>query len=156
MVVPEMLMPGGPHLNADLLAWCAAHLSAGASFQIGSVAMGIARDNELLAVVAFDNFRRSPTGNPVSIECSIAAASPRWASKGTIRAILNYPFCQLGVQRVTALVQETNTRSVRMLDRLGFVREGYVRQAFEDGSSMIVTGILREEARRWLGDSIDG
>lgn len=154
MVVPEMLMPGGPHLNADLLAWCAAHLSPGASFQVGSVAMGVARDNELLAVAAFDNFRRSPAGKPLSIECSIAAVSPRWMTKGTIRAILQYPFCQLGVQRLTALVQEKNERSVKMLNGLGFVREGYVRASVEDGSGIYVTGMLREEARRWLGDTV--
>jgi RimJ/RimL family protein N-acetyltransferase len=156
MVIPEMLSPGGPHLNADLLSWCSAHLGPGASFQVGSVAMGVASGSELLAVAAFDNFRRGPSGRPLSIECSISAASPRWATRGTIRAILHYPFCQLGVQRVTALVQETNGRSIKMLNKLGFVREGYVRASAEDGTGIYVTGMLREEARKWLGDQIDG
>ena len=153
MVVPEMLTPGGTHLNANLLNWCAERLGFGSSFQSGSVAIGVARDGELLAVAAFDNYRTSPTnGAPLSIECSIAAESPRWATRKTIGGILSYPFCHLGVQRVTALVQERNARSIKFLNGIGFVREGFIRAAVDDGTGIYITGMLREEAKRWLGE----
>ncbi len=152
MVIPEMLTAGGTQLNANLLNWCAERLGFGSSFQSGSVAIGVARDNELLAVAAFDNYRTSPQGIPLSVECSIAAESPRWATKKTIAGILSYPFCHLRVQRVTAMVQEKNARSIKFLNGLGFVREGFVRAAVDDGSGIYITGMLRDEAKRWLGE----
>lgn len=157
LVVPEMLSPGGPHLNAILLEWCAVRLGDGASFPIGTVAVGIANGEtyeDLLAVAVFENFRRSPNGVPLNIDCSIAASSPRWMTRGTIRAILHYPFCQLGVQRLTAQVKEKNLRSRKMLKGLGFKEEGFIRDALEDGSGVFITGMLRDEAKRWLGDMI--
>lgn len=154
LVAPEILAPGGAHLNAMLLDWCASRLGQGCSFQMGSIAIGVADGDDLLAVAAFDNFRRSPTGAALNIECSIAADSPRWAKRSTIRAILSYPFCQLGVQRVTAFVQERNVRSIKFLNGIGFVREGFIRSSVDDGTGIYITGMLREEAKRWLGDSI--
>lgn len=150
MVVPEMLSPGGPMLNAMLLEWCASRVTNG-SFRNDAVGIGIAKDNDLLAVAVFDNFHKGRSGQPLNIDCSIAAESPKWASRGTIRAILHYPFCQLKVPRVTAMVAENNMRSRRMLERLGFVTEGYVRHCLDNGESMLVTGILRAEASRWIG-----
>lgn len=149
-----MLEAGGAHLNAILLDWCAARI--GGTFQVGSVAIGVARGNDLLAVAAFENYRKSNSGMPLSIECSIAADSPRWATKGTIRAILSYPFEQLQVQRVTAFVQERNERSRKFLAGIGFVCEGFIRGSVDDGTGIYVTGMLREESRRWLGDLLDG
>jgi len=153
MVVPEILAPGGAHLNQLLLDWCGARL--GCSFAAGSVAIGVARNNDLLAVAVFENYRTS-NGKPLSIECSIAADSPRWITKGTVRAILSYPFLQLGVQRITALVHETNERSVKFLNGLGFVREGYIRDALENGAGVYITGMLRAEAAKWLGGIVNG
>src|SRR6267378_1398954 len=150
LVAPAILDPGGAHLNAMLLDWCASRLGHGCSFQMGSIAIGVADEGNLLAVAAFDNFRRAPSGAALNIECSIAADSPRWITRSTVRAILSYPFCQLGVQRVTAFVQEKNKRSIKFLNGIGFVREGFIRSSVEDGSGIYITGMLREEARRWL------
>lgn len=151
MVVPEMLAPGGPALNAYLLEWCAARLNdPPARFQAGSVGIGIADGSHLLAVVAYDNFRKGRSGQPLNIECSIAADNPRWAARGIIRAILSYPFEQLRVPRVTAMVAEKNMRSRKMLERLGFVTEGRIRACLEGGEDMLITGMLREEANKWL------
>lgn len=159
MVTPAILQPGGPWLNNFMLEWCAQRLGEGMGFPVGAVAIGVGdtdTPNDLLAVAVFDNFRRSRDGKPLSIECSIAAASPRWANKSTIRAILSYPFCQLNVQRVTAMVKKSNERSQKMLKRLGFVEEGFVRHALDNEEGIYVTGMLREESRKWLGSLLDG
>lgn len=150
MVAPAIFSPGGAHLNALLLEWCSSRI--GGNFQIGSVAIGVAEGDSILAVAAFDNYRKSPAGKPLSIECSFAADSPRWITRGTIRGILSYPFCQLGVQRVTTFIREDNERSIKFTYGLGFVQEGYMRDCAEDGLGVHITGMLRAEARRWLGD----
>lgn len=149
-----MMEPGGPHLNAILLDWCSARI--GTTFQMGSVAIGVADGNDLLAVAAFDNYRKSASGLPLNIECSFAADSPRWAKRGMIRGILAYPFVQLKVQRVTTFIREDNERSIKFTYGLGFKQEGFMRDCTEGGAGVHVTGMLREESRRWLGDLLDG
>ncbi len=153
MVIPEMIAPGGPSLNAWLLQWCQLRLGTGGAFGIDAVSMGVAdENNNLLCVAAFDNYRRSSSGQALNIECAIAAASPRWATRGTIRAILAYPFCALKVQRMTVFIAVSNVKSAKLVTGLGFKPEGTIRAALDNGEDMLVLGMLREESRRWLGD----
>lgn len=155
MVTPQMFAPGGPALNALMLEWCQMRLKGG-GFGRDAVSIGVADEtNNLLCVAAFDNYRRGRDGQPLNIECSIAADSPRWAKRGTIRAILNYPFCTIGVQRLTIFVAASNARSYKLTQGLGFTLEGTIREALEDGEDLHVLGMLREESRRWLGDWLD-
>lgn len=155
MVVPEMVAPGGPALNAFLLDWCRQRLGVYGNFRPDAVAIGVANDkNELLSVTAFDNLHKARSGQLLNIECSVASATPRWVTKGTVAAILHYPFCQLKVQRVTTFVAAGNARSLKFTVGLGFKVEGHIRQALENGEDLIVTGMVREEAKRWLGDRI--
>jgi len=153
MVVPEMVAPGGPSLNAWLIQWCQMRLKTNGSFGLDAVSMGVADEKDnLLCVTVFDNFRKGRNGQALNIECAIAADSPRWANRGTIRAILHYPFCQLKVQRMTLFVAESNARSFKLTQGLGFKVEGMIREALEGGENLHVLGMLREESRRWLGD----
>jgi RimJ/RimL family protein N-acetyltransferase len=66
--------------------------------------------------------------------------------------LLRFAFEQLGLRRITADVDPRNHRSIRALERLGFQREGYLRQHYfvngeiQDG---LLFGLLRSEAP-WL------
>lgn len=155
LVIPDMLGPGGPDLNRLLLEWCRVHLPPGTVFQPGSVAIGVANGGDLLSVTAFDNFRVGPNREPVNIELSIASISPRWVNRGVVRGILHYPFCQLRVRRVTCLIGSKNERSLKFCEGLGFRREGLIREALGANEDIVILGLLREEARRWLGTLLD-
>ena len=49
----------------------------------------------------------------------------------TLRAILNYAFADLNLHRIEADVDPRNAASVRTLERLGFQREGYLRERWQ-------------------------
>ena len=46
----------------------------------------------------------------------------------TLKAVLNYAFTVLSFHRIEADVDPRNTASIRTLERLGFQREGYLRE----------------------------
>jgi RimJ/RimL family protein N-acetyltransferase len=46
----------------------------------------------------------------------------------TLNAVLNYAFAELNLHRIEADVDPRNAASVRTLERLGFQREGYLRE----------------------------
>lgn len=100
---------------------------AGSPFAPPFTAIGVADDaGAPLAGVVYSNY------NPVAgvIEVSMAAASPRWARRGVIRALLHYPFKQLAVQKVFAVLPSTNTRALRFIEGIGFRREGVLARQF--------------------------
>ena len=49
----------------------------------------------------------------------------------TLKAILNYAFTVLHLHRIEADVDPRNDASVRTLERLGFQREGYLRERWQ-------------------------
>lgn len=63
-----------------------------------------------------------------------------------LRSIFFYPFCQLRCKRMTALVDAQNVKSQRLVEHVGFVREGLMRDAAADGD-VILYGLLKRECR---------
>ncbi len=76
---------------------------------------------------------------------SIASESPMFATKGTIRALLHYPFIQQGCQKVWATTLHTNTKAERFLRKVGFVREGILRHQFGHKKHAAFFGLLKSE-----------
>ena len=48
--------------------------------------------------------------------------------KETLTAVFNYAFDELNFHRIEADVDPRNAASIRALERLGFQREGYMRE----------------------------
>lgn len=112
--------------------------------------IGLVNDqNNLQCACVYHDFRSK------SIEMSIAAINPKWATKGNIRAFLHYPFEQLNVGHVRAVIHHKNKRARRMVERIGFQHEGTLRQAAEDGKNLMIYGMTREDAVKWLGERTD-
>jgi RimJ/RimL family protein N-acetyltransferase len=65
--------------------------------------------------------------------------------------LLGFAFKELGLYRITADVDPRNARSIRSLERLGFQREGYLREHYRVSGEVqdgILFGLLRSEAAR--------
>lgn len=83
-----------------------------------------------------------------SVSMHIASdGSKRWLTRLFLRESFAYPFEQLGVQRVTGLVAASNPDALRFDLHLGFQVEGRMRAAAQDGSDLLVLGMLRQECR---------
>ena len=96
----------------------------------------------LLGVVVYSRF------SECNCEMSVVAASPKFLTRKALKAFFGYPFHQLKLPRVTAVVATNNKRAFNFNQRLGFVVEGYLRKWFADADG-IVLGMLKDECR-WL------
>lgn len=100
-------------------------------------------DGKILAVVVLNNFRKT------QCELSIVSDSPKWGSRAFIRDVFNFIFNYAKLHRITCLIAVDNDKSVKTCERLGFIREGKLRQAADDGSDLWVYGMLKTECR-WV------
>jgi RimJ/RimL family protein N-acetyltransferase len=91
----------------------------------------------------YNNYR------PPNIEITFVTSSPRWASKEAIRAMLRYPFVQLGCARLTAVTPAQNRPARAFLARLGFRQEGVHPDALPGGDA-VSYGLLARDAARWI------
>lgn len=125
----------------------------GAKFAASARAFGVTRGGRLVAGVVFDRWLE----RDANIEMSAAARGRLWLDRYVIDVVLGYPFRQLGCLRVTASVVPENTRARRILERLGFEKEGLVRNArvSEEGEprDVEIWGLLRETwDQRWASN----
>ena len=126
---------------ADRIAW----ISKGYRWPAAS-AIGLVADGEIIAGMVVHDYVPE-AGN---CQLSFAASRATWATKGSIAAMLAYPFGQLGCRRVTTFIARSNARAIRFNLGLGFKQEGCVRFGF-GGEDALVFGLLREEAPAWMG-----
>ena len=105
--------------------------------------MGIVHNGRLIAGLIFRDYK----GHDICID--IAAESPRWCQKGVLAAIFQYIFGQLGCIRCTGLQPASNTRAHRMIEGLGFTKEGVIRDGFKAGEDLWIYGMLKSECRWW-------
>ncbi|MHB8273074.1 GNAT family N-acetyltransferase [Bradyrhizobium sp.] len=131
--------------NCDeaLAAWAGQRL--GMEIAKPNTSIGVAHRGQIVAVAVFNNFRRP------NIEITFVTTSARWASPGAVKAILRYPFLQLGCKRVTAIIEATNQPARAFLCRLGFKLEGVHPDVFVSGAAETY-GLLLKDATRWVAE----
>lgn len=113
-------------------------------------AMILEKDGDIQAAVLFKGYLPKNS----SIEVHLAAVSGgRWLTRPFLRAAFEYPFGQLGVRRITALIAADNLPSIRWTEHCGFTREGVVREGWSETVDLFVYGLLKRECR-FLGGSI--
>ena len=67
-----------------------------------------------------------------------------------LHSLLDYGFGQLNLNRVEADIDPRNEASAKTLERLGFVKEGYLRERWIVGnevSDTVLYGLLQREWR---------
>ena len=105
-------------------------------------AIGIASSNKFLGGVVYHKLANE------NVEMTIATQSPRWSTRAHIRDLFAYPFVSLKVGRISTIVTSNNQRAIDMNARLGFVREGVLREFFKPHDA-VVFGMLQNECR-WI------
>jgi RimJ/RimL family protein N-acetyltransferase len=125
--------------NDGLKAWIEQRLP---EYRSGSstICVGVERAGKLVAVIAWDGYREG-----TSVDVSIAADSPRWASRQTITSLLMYPFGQLGVRRINSYVYKSNKRSRKFNEGIGFKLEGKLRDCGNNNEPLLLFGMTRRD-----------
>ena len=105
--------------------------------------IGFASSGIIVAGAVYNNFRGH------DIQLSFAAEDPRWATRGNIRAVLDYPFNQLGCERITAFTAKGNKRARKLIEGVGFRMEGVHPKGWDGHRTAISYGLLRANCK-WL------
>lgn len=96
-----------------------------------SQAIGLVKDNELIAGVIYENF------NQKSLVCHIAITGK--LTTKYLRFIFAYPFNTCGVNKIIAPVSSQNVKSIKLVENMGFTEEGRIRDAAPDGDIIMFT-----------------
>src|SRR5258705_3436097 len=67
-----------------------------------------------------------------------------------LTAVVDYGFGPLGLRRIEADTDPRNLASLRALERLGFTREGLLRERWQVGDEISDTALLGLLAREWI------
>lgn len=86
---------------------------------------------------------------------SIAAVTPRWATPGTVRALLAVPFVQYKVRKLYATIRDDNERSKKLCSGLGFTREATLRHHYGHKRHALVFSMMASEyTAKWSPQQI--
>jgi len=116
--------------------------SGGTWVQGRGKAIGWIKDETLVAGVLYEDF------NGVNVVCHIAGVG-NWATRQYLWTIFDYPFKQLKVNRITVPVADSNEKSKRFVEHLGFEREAILHDAHPDGDLILYK--MTADKCRWLG-----
>lgn len=126
----------------DVVRWVAARTNEHGNFG-AAVGLGWARDGQLVAGVAYNEF------NGQNICAHIASdGSRRWLAREFLWAMFDYPFNQAKVARITGLVGEGNHAARRFDEHLGFRLETRLTGAHPTGDLLVY--VLWRDNCRWL------
>jgi hypothetical protein len=92
-------------------------------------------DGNAVCVVAFSNWCGC------DIELSVAA-DPGSGSRLFLSVVFSYVFGQLGCVRCTVKTRASNADGIHLAERLGFEREGYLRNGFGNEDAVLL-GLLK-------------
>lgn len=106
-------------------------------------AIGWMSEGKLAAAMMYDSY----TGASIAMHARVEDASK--VQREWLFAIFDYPFNQLGVKRVTALIPEDNQRSLSSCKHLGWKYETVLKDYFPSCDGIVL--VMRKEDCRWLG-----
>lgn len=107
------------------------------------VAVGILSENsldgELYGVVMYHDW------NPRFKTCqmSVAARSPRWATRSNFRTLLGIAFNQYKCDKVWVAVPHKNERVIRLAEKIGFVKEATLKHHLGVGLHAVVLRMFK-------------
>lgn len=108
---------------------------------LGKTAVGIGeeRDGKIIAGVTFDCW----TKNNIFVSMAVGGKT----SKEFWEVVAKYPFEQLGCTRVTAIVESSNMKSIKLTLHGGFTEECRLVGAASDGSDLIMYKMHKDDCR---------
>lgn len=111
-------------------------------------AIGVVRDGRIIGGIIYSHWHELAPGQH---DCMLTAAGePGWLTRGSIKALLHYPFEDLACIRLTSIIAKANKPARALNERLGFKLEGTVRHGRGIGKDCILYGLLRADAEKWL------
>jgi hypothetical protein len=124
----------------DVAEWVAER--AGCSIPNFGAGLGQIKDGTLNAGVMYESY----TG--ASVTATIAIEHGAIIAREFLAIIFDYPFNQLKVKKIFAMVSATNQRSIDFIQRCGFEEETRVKDYYESGDAIVFA--CTRDTCRWL------
>ena len=105
--------------------------------------IGWLSEGKLAAAMLYNHY----TGSSISMSARVEV--PEKVQREWLFTVFDYPFNQLGVKRVTALIAESNQRSLSSCKHLGWKYETVLKDYFPGCDGIVL--VMRKEDCRWLG-----
>ncbi len=119
----------------------------GAGFGNSVGIMVLSNSGAALAGVVFHDYQESFS----TLAFSIAADSPRWATRRIVGALLSYPFDQLHIRKLWTATPHTHERALRLVKGVGFTQEAILARHFGD-SHAVISRMFRKDYDRLYGE----
>ncbi len=107
----------------------------------GAQTIGLAKDGAIVAGVWYDDYNAQSITTHISIIGKI--------TKEYLRVIFDYPFIQLGVQKIIAPVLEDNAKSIKLVKKMGFNEETRLKNVHPAGDMIFF--IMNKRDCKYLG-----
>jgi RimJ/RimL family protein N-acetyltransferase len=127
--------------NESVGHWVAEKLGSG-YFAARSNAIGLMKDNKLIAGVIYENWNRR------SIMCHIVVEGR--LTRLYVGAIFNYAFNVCNVEKIIVPVESHNLKSIKLIENMGFTEEGRIKDSQPNGDIILYT--MAKGDCRFLGD----
>ena len=105
-----------------------------------SVAIGQVSGDHIVAGAYYDRY----TGRSITI--TVAVEKGTHVAKDFLRAIFQYPFNQLGVERLVAYSSTDNKASLDLIRRVGFKLQAVIPNIYPEGD-MVISAMTKEQAK---------
>lgn len=137
-------------LDADVAGWVASRIP-----HVGAAGFGPCRaiavmgaDGRALAGLVYHEYNEQAG----TVQLSMAAESPMWATRGTIRALLSVPFEQFKCFKVWTATPHGNARALKVNEHIGFKREATLAHHYGRGNHAIICRMLAPDYTRRFGN----
>lgn len=127
-------------LDGSIAKWVCDGLKEDTDWIGSNVTMGVVLGGELIAGIIFNDVRH---GRDVWL--TIYSTDKRWCNRRVLRAIFDLVFKIMDCKRASLFVSKDNEPSIKLVEGLGFVREGLLRQYRDDGNDCYVYGMLKSD-----------
>jgi hypothetical protein len=100
------------------------------------------QDGNVVAGVWYESYTKTSIVTHIAVDGKL--------SKKFISVIFDYPFVQLGVEKLIGPTNSSNENAMRFIQKLGFVEEARIKDAFPDGDMVLFT--MTKSKCRYLGE----
>ncbi len=133
--------------DREIAAWVAERIPHVREFS-ECAGIGVISGDRLLAGIVYHDYQ-SAHG---TIQLSMAAVSPMWARKETIKELLKHPFEELKCYKVWTATPIENEAALRVNAHIGFKREAILAHQFGKKRHAVIMRILRPDYDRLFGE----
>tara|TARA_R110000803_G_scaffold39641_2_gene85526 strand:- start:2954 stop:3409 length:456 start_codon:yes stop_codon:yes gene_type:complete len=134
--------------DKEVSDWVAERLTFVPNIDFGPhTSIGVVTETKLIAGVVYHDYHK----NFRTIQISMAADSPMWATKRNIKSLLEYPFLNLKVYKVWIGVPADNKRALDNNFHIGFKQEAVLAHYFGPKKHCVMARMLLPDFKRLYG-----